>query len=340
MLDTRPGLNPRRLVNLMQQAIERCHLQLDDAIVLTEAATGAYAVTPVIAAMAGSPKVFALARSSRYGSLEEVKAQTQELAAIAGVSDRIHIITEKSPDILAQADIITNSSHVRPIDAAMIAGMKSTAVISLMYESWEFRADDIDLEACRQRGIKVAGINERHPAVDVFSFLGLMAIKLLLEAGVAVYKSNILLLCDNHFAPFIERGLVSAGTSVDTLKHISLADKGKAYDAILVAMKPQSESVLSKIDIATISESWPGVIVAQYWGDLERSDFRDRKIPMWPPDTPNKGHMAILPSAIGPEPIVRLQTGGLKVGELLWHSSLNKILLEEVNDGFVDELIV
>jgi len=27
--------------------------------------------------------------------------------------------------------------------------------------------------------------------------------------------------------------------------------------------------------------------------------------------------MAVLPSAIGPEPIVRLQAGGLKVGELL-----------------------
>jgi hypothetical protein len=27
--------------------------------------------------------------------------------------------------------------------------------------------------------------------------------------------------------------------------------------------------------------------------------------------------MAVLPSAIGPEPIVRLQAGGLKVGEVL-----------------------
>jgi hypothetical protein len=27
--------------------------------------------------------------------------------------------------------------------------------------------------------------------------------------------------------------------------------------------------------------------------------------------------MAVLPSAIGPEPIVRLQAGGLKVGEIL-----------------------
>jgi len=40
-------------------------------------------------------------------------------------------------------------------------------------------------------------------------------------------------------------------------------------------------------------------------------------VPVWPPDEPAKGHMAVLPSAIGPEPIVRLQAGGLKVGEVL-----------------------
>ena len=72
MYDSRPGLNSQRLVRLMQQAIERCQLQLDNLTVLTEAATGAYAVTPVIAAIAGAKKVFAIARSSRYGTLEQV----------------------------------------------------------------------------------------------------------------------------------------------------------------------------------------------------------------------------------------------------------------------------
>jgi hypothetical protein len=32
--------------------------------------------------------------------------------------------------------------------------------------------------------------------------------------------------------------------------------------------------------------------------------------------------MGILPSAVGPEPIVRLQVGGLKVGEVLFHCRL------------------
>ena len=43
--------------------------------------------------------------------------------------------------------------------------------------------------------------------VDVFSFLGAMAVKLLFEAGIAVYRNRIIVLCDNPFAPYIERTL-------------------------------------------------------------------------------------------------------------------------------------
>jgi hypothetical protein len=345
MSDTRPGFNPHRLIALIQQSIQRCELQLDNLTVLTEAATGAYVVTPVIAAMAGAKKVFAITQSSRYGTIEEVKAQTEQLAKIGGVSEQIEFTTNKSPDIVTQADIITNSGHVRPIDAEMIAWMKPIAVISLMYEAWEFRTEDVDIKACRHKGIKVAGINERHSAVDVFSFLGIMATKLLLDAGVSVYKSKVLLLCDNHFASFIENGLVNAGANVDTLSNISLADQGKVYDAILVAMQPQLEPVLSAVDAALIADHWQGVVVAQFWGDLERSAFLTHEIPVCPPNAPEKGHMAILPSAIGPEPIIKLQTGGLKVGELLWHSSQKKTSIQDdlsqelVNSKFIDQII-
>ncbi|WGV24087.1 hypothetical protein [Halotia branconii] len=322
MYDTRPGLNSQRLVSLMQQAVQRCELQLDNLILLTEAATGAYAVTPVIAAIAGAKKVFAIARSSRYGTLEEVKAQTLELAQLAGVSDQIQFITEKTTDIVAQADIITNSGHVRPINAEMITWMKPTAVIGLMYEAWEFRPEDVDLTSCQQRGIPVAGVNERHPGVDVFSFLGIMAVKLLLDAGVAVYTSNILLLCDNPFSSFIERGLVNAGANVDTVDSIVAAPTDKTYDAILVALQPRPEPVLSVKDAAMIAKYWPGALVAQYWGDIERSAFSIHHIPICPEIEPKPGHMAILPSAVGPEPIIRLQTGGLKAAEAIWRQSL------------------
>ena len=73
MTENRPGLNSRRLLTLMQAAIQRCELNLHHAWVLTEAASGAYVVTPVLAAMAGAQHVFAVTRASRYGTVDQVR---------------------------------------------------------------------------------------------------------------------------------------------------------------------------------------------------------------------------------------------------------------------------
>ena len=43
----------------------------------------------------------------------------------------------------------------------------------------------IDIDACRARGIRIAAVNERHEAVDVFSYLGPLALRALQDAGVA-----------------------------------------------------------------------------------------------------------------------------------------------------------
>ncbi len=315
--DLRPGLHPRRLARLMCDAIERCQLDLSGSVILTEAASGAYVVTPVLAATAKAEYVYALTRSTPYGTVEQVTAQTLELAALVGVQDRVDVITYKSQEVVSQADIVTNSGHVRPIDAAMIGWMKPTALISLMYEAWELRPDDVDLAVCRQRGIPVTGTDERHPAVDVFSFLGVMAAKLLMDAAVAVYAGGVLLVCDNQFGSFIERGLLRAGANVDTVESLATAPGGRTYDALLVALQPRPGPVLSAADAVTIAKCWPGSVVAQFWGDIDRAALAAVDAPVWPPKASAPGHMGILPSDVGPEPVVRLQAGGLKAAEVL-----------------------
>ena len=317
MIDERPGLNPKRLVTLMQEAIARLRLDLSGAVVFTEAASGAYVVTPILAALAGADQVFAVSRTTKYGAFEEISSDTQRLAKLAGVESRLEIITQKAREIVNQADIITNSGHVRPIDAEMISWMKEGAVIPLMYEAWEFRDTDLDLEACRKRGIQVAGTNERHPAVDVFSFLGDMAIKLLLDMGVALSHSRVLALCDNDFAPFIERGLTGAGVNVVIRESLHQAPSDGSFDAIIVALEPQAEPVITAADAAIISKRWPSTALAQFWGDVDHSALQAEGVSVWPPSPPAPGHMAILPSDVGPESVVRLQSGGLKVGEVL-----------------------
>ena len=296
MNDFRPGLNPTRLVSLMKEAIKRCDLDLSNSVVLTEAASGAYAVTPVLAAMAGARHVFALTRTTRFGTVENIAAHTINLASLAGVGSLIEIVTEKAPEIIAQSDIITNSGHVRPIDNGIVNWMKPSAVIPLMYEAWEFRPSDLDLAACRHRGIKIGGTNERHPAVDVFSFLGIMAVKLLNDAGISVYGSSILLLCDNPFGPFIEHGLANAGACVRTYQTLSgVPESVIYYDAIVIALRPRGEPVLSAGDAFTIGDRWPGAVVAQFWGDLDRNILLTAQVPLWPPQAPAPGHIGVPP---------------------------------------------
>jgi hypothetical protein len=316
--DARPGLHPLRLARLVDEAVVRCALDLTGAVVLTEAATASYAVTPVIAARAGASRVYAVTRSTRFGSVDQVRAETLELARLLGVDNRIQVLDEKRRAIVEDADIVTNSGHVRPLDAEMIAWMKPSAVIPLMYEAWELRTADLDLAACREKGILVAGTNERHPAIDVFSFLGILAVRLLHDAGVAVFKSSVLVVCDNDFGPYIERGLSQAGATVDLVRDAAAGPASVAYDVILVAMTPRPGPVLSESDVRRMAATWPDAVVAQYFGDLDRALVAALGLSIWPVEAPRPGHMGILPAEVGPEPTLRLQSGGLKAGEVLW----------------------
>jgi hypothetical protein len=320
MTHPRPGMNPARLTRLMGEAIRRCGVDLTGAVVLTEAATGPYVVTPVMAAMAGADRVIAVTRNTHYGTVAEVEAATRTLAELAGVGGRIEVVDRKTAGAIGRADIVTNSGHVRPLDAETIGAMKVTAVVPLMYEAWELRAGEVDLAACRARGVRVAGTNERHPHVDVFGYLAAQAIKLLVDAGVPVYRNRILVICDNPFLPYLRDGLTAAGAEVRVAEDLGRAADGEAPDAILIAVKPQAALAIDRPTAARLAGRWPGVVFAQFWGDVDRAALSEAGLPCCPVKEPAAGHMGMLPSAVGPDPVVRLQAGGLKVGEVLWRN--------------------
>lgn len=316
---TRPGFAPERLAALVREAAAESSLDLTGRTVVTEAATGAYVVTPVIAALAGAARVVAVTRSTRHGSVADVRAATEELAGLLDVAGVVEVVDELTEEHLAAADVVTNSGHVRPIDARMAARLRPGAVVPLMYESWELaaRAADVDVVALAGRGIAFAGTNERHPHVDVFSYLGMMATFQLAEAGVAVHRSRVGLVCDNDFAAYIVRGLAGAGAEVvvaGTVQDLPASDR---FDAVVVARTPRDVDVLDAADAQEVARRWPGAPVLQYWGDLDRTALAEAGVGVWPPQAPPRGHMGVLPSAIGPEAIVRLQCGGLKVAEVL-----------------------
>src|SRR5260370_38432060 len=108
ILDTRPGLNSRRLIRLLNSVIDRCQLELTDRTVLTEAASGAYVVTPILAAMAGA-KVYVLTQEKAYASANEIYNTNIELLPAAAIADRNQFIRSKDARYGNSADIITNN---------------------------------------------------------------------------------------------------------------------------------------------------------------------------------------------------------------------------------------
>ncbi len=332
-----PGMDVKRLVRLAEKSVAEMRIDLDDAVVVTEAATGAYAVTPIIAALAGARRVYGFTRSTPYGSVEEVVRQTRELAVVAGVLDRIEVRTDRPLSVIDEADVVTNSGHVRPLDGEVIGRMRPGSALPLMFESWEIQAGrfDLALDEAVDRGIRVAGTNERHPMVDVFSYLGTMAVKLLFDAGTAVRGTRIVVVCDNPFATYLEAGLASAGAVVRSTSSIGDVDPEFDPDFVLVSLTPTGSPVITTADVHRIARTWPTAVVVQFWGDLDRPVLGEAGVPYWPVQAPPVGHMAILPSQPGPEPVVRLQAGGLKVGSVLLRPPADRTAFDL---EFLDEL--
>jgi len=161
----------------------------------------------------------------------------------------------------------------------------------------------------------VVGVNERHPAVDVFSFLGPLCVRQLHDCGLAVYGNRIALLCDNDFAQSIIRGIHGLGATVQTFASVA-ALSNNDWDAVVVALRPTSEPRVGEAEARHISLATPiGVPLLQFWGDVDRTSLLAHGLSVWPPREPGPGHMGALLSDIGPEPIVRLQTGGLRAAE-------------------------
>jgi hypothetical protein len=331
--------------NKIEDALSRLNLDLKGKVVLTEAATGAYIVTPVIAALAGA-EVYAFTKDTRYGTVADVRKQTNELLGQFNNKNlKLEIIDKLTPEIIAKADIITNSGHLRPLNSEKLQYAKPGVVIPLMYEAWEWRDADLDINFCKQKGIVVGATNERHPDVDVFNYLGDMALKMIFDAGLNPYKNSFILLCNNDFGPFIAKVLSKVcgalgvcdraehrsryeGMNIDWLgdfPDVKITGQYKKAEAIVFTAYPFDQPWIGDdklpIAIEKIREAAPDTILLRYAGDIDEAACQGR-LALHPAHV-HSGHMGILPSAIGPDPIVRLQSGGLKVGELLMEKEIN-----------------
>ena len=328
--------NPHRVKRLIYEAVRALELDLDGLIILTEAASRNYVVTPIIAALARAETVYAVTADSQYGKAEDAAEFTYEFAEFCGVKDKIEVIFEKTRHIVNQSDIITNLGFVRPINRDLIDMMKPEAVIPLMCEAWELREGDIDFDACKGKRIPVMATNEDHPGLEVFDFCGNLCLKMLFELDIEVYKSNIAIISSDKFGLVIEKYLSAAGARVGRFP--SLKDKEcqqfiRGSDALVIADYGGPEVFIGtngQITATELRDLSPGISVLQFSGTVEVDELSELGIPCFPDGKIGIQRMGMTLADLGPKPIVDLHTAGLKVGEVMSKARLSGKSVEEL----------
>lgn len=338
--------NVIRVYRLVTEFVKILDLDLSDLVVLTEAASGNYAVTPLIAALANADKVIAVTKDSRYGAAVDIERETLKLASSFGIEPgKIQVLHELKPSFIEEADIVTNLGFVRPLDEKFLNHMKKSAVISLMCETWEYREEDLDLHECWKRGIPVLGTNEQHRTLKIFDFLGHLCLKILFEAKIEALRSSIMLIGDNRFGKNIVRTLSSVGCSVFYVGHITEREIQRAggrkigeslreasvrnviadCDAVIVNTYPDQEVVIGQggqISAKELRELTLGTMIIQFNGLVDRKELGEYGVFSLPEREPVVGHMGWTLGELGPKPVIALNSGGLKVGELLARARL------------------
>jgi hypothetical protein len=307
-----------RFFRLINEAIQRMELDLRGLTVLTEAASASFICTSLLAARAGA-NVVAVTQSSRYGSSKDVITYGCDISKAFGLSSAIHFTDDSPLKFVKKADLVTNLGFVRPINEEFVALMPQHAVISLMWAPWEVREEDIAFNACKDREIPVIGTNEHHEFLQTFEYVGMTALKLLLESGIEVFGSKVGLVGSDPFGSSIALRLQMCGAIVERfelpINHKIVEARLGELDAFVVAEHRNwtrviggnegiSAKLLKKHDISLI----------HICGNIDTDSLNQWRINKFPPQVVSKGYMTVTTSYVGPKPSVDLHCAGLRIG--------------------------
>lgn len=337
-----------RAQRLIARAVDKYDLDLGGLNVFTEAATGPYRFTPLLCALAGARSVYALARDTPWGTAAKTVSGTSRIARDWGVEDRVHFLTEKRPGILAHADILTNSGNVRPIDRKTVGALKPTCVIPLMWETWEFRPEELDLDACREKGVLVLGTNEE--AIDFRWFTGIVLLRMILDSGFEVYGNRLLVISSSPVCRAICRALYLNGadfrwTSLEESPvreyadrfippnaRVALLEYAATADACICDDRRELGLLIGEGGIVTpreLAQVNPGITIINRSGTIDAPGLLGQGIRLFPARENRKGYPNATAASLGMSPVIELVAAGLKVGEVTARARLKGLPPEQ-----------
>ena len=300
------------MISKILKSIKIFNLSLNNKNILTEAASGNYLVTPIIAALAGA-KVTAVVKNTKYGTVREVKNQIFKLANKLNIKKNIRVVSKKEKIDFSQFDVVTNTGHVRPINKKMIRKLKKNCVIPLMWETWEYREQDIDLEACFKRGIKVYGTNEADSRLKTFEYIGYTTLSLLLQNKYSPFSAKVLILGCNKFSKPILKILRQNNYSCTHIsKFNGVSPDVNKYDVIIISEHSRNNLLIGSKGFIKPKKLKPENYIIHICGNV---DFKDVKCKAIPKQPAKYGYMSYTADYIDNKAVIDLHTAGLKVAE-------------------------
>ncbi len=317
------------MTDLIKNSVEKFQLNLQGLNVLTEAASGNFKCTPLIAALAGA-HVVALGKDSKYGKYETIRRQIRKLARQLQVEEKIQCINNYDEIDLASIDILTNTGFLRPVNKPIIDRLSSDCVIPLMYEPWEFRKTDLDLEYCCKKGIKVYGTNESDSRLLTMKYIGFIVLYFLLKEKKTPFSCQVLIIGSEKFNRAIEEVLGSlhyttASFTPDQAFNHLLTRK---YNVIVFSEFVDDRLLMGNSNNALISNELitNKHLLIHIAGNI---DVKNIKGKIYPKQPALPHYMSYTTDFIDPVAVIDLQTAGLKVGEGMLKANKLKLMTKK-----------
>ena len=317
-----------RAIEIIKQTIKTLDLNLKSYVVLTEVGSNTYIYTPIIPLLAGAEKVYGWTRDSSYGKCEDIIKQCLEVAKYLGLEDRLEFsANSKDFEHVKQADIITNSGFIRPINQALLEYAKPNIAVPLMFEAWEIRNQDLDIEACTRNKVRVAGTWENHPKINVFNYVKELTLKLLFEAGYEISGNKFIIWSSDHFGEKAEEVLKYNNSEevIVTTDYNVLLSHIKNVDAVLLFDYHETRDYFGPNGLFNLNElkqinNHFGIV--HLYGSVDVNYLREKNIQVYPDKNGKALNMTFTLAHVGLLPVIRLLTAGFKVGQ---ESLQNKI---------------
>jgi len=320
-----------RGLSIIENTIRDLELNLEGKVVLTELGSNDFCFTPLIPAIANAHKVYAVVNDSKYGLAKDIKSQFDFYFKNIKGFNKIEVFCNELPDsAIKDADIITNSSPLRPLDKIFLSKTKKGVVIPLMYEAWEFRDSDIDINFCKENNITIAGTWENHPQLGVFEYVSTLGLKLALNAGYEIRGNNIYVWSDDHFGKMISKGFLSIGGNV--FEGVSVDEFYKllpSLDFIFLCRYNEERSFFEGespiFSVERIKKVNSKIGIIHLYGLIDYKRVLNYGFNVYPQKNGYPKHMTETLSFSGQVPVLRLIVGGFKVAQELCEKNISQL---------------